>query len=304
MNLLGGSARMALVVAGLLLIALISMVSNRRALISGASSLPWGAGAVMDAAVPVQKTMAVPVDVVRDAWRDYVDLRDVRQENARLREQVWHLEEDNLQLREALVASGRLERIADMRDDFEVPMLPAELVGGDVSPWFRSVMFDRGHSDGVRAGMPVISEQGLVGLVTAASSQASQTMLLLDRQSAVDGTIQRSRARGMVRGRGSDELVFEFVARGGDVQEGDVVITSGLGGVYPKGLRVGAISEVSKPGSRLLQTATLTPAVDFGRLEQVFVMLRRGPTMELLYSDAGPDAEPKNAESNSAASAP
>jgi rod shape-determining protein MreC len=108
----------------------------------------------------------------------------------------------------------------------------------------------------------------------------------------------------MVRGRGGDELVFEFVARGGDVQEGDVVITSGLGGVYPKGLRVGEISEVSEPGSRLLQTATLTPAVDFGRLEQVFVMLRRGPTMELLYRDAGPDAEPKQTESISGASAP
>ena len=83
-----------------------------------------------------------------------------------------------------------------------------------------------------------------------------------------------------------------------------MVITSGLGGVYPKGLRVGEISEVSEPGSRLLQTATLTPAVDFGRLEQVFVMLRRGATMELLYSGAGPEAEPNDTESISGAPAP
>ena len=131
--------------------------------------------------------------------------------------------------------------------------------------------------------MPVISENGLVGLVTAASYRASRTMLLLDRQSAVDGTVQRSRARGIVRGRGSDDLEFEFVVRVGDVRVGDVVMTSGLGGVYPKGLRIGRVTVVSDPGARLLQTATIAPAVDFGRLEQVFVMLRRGPTMELLY---------------------
>ena len=125
-----------------------------------------------------------------------------------------------------------------MRDEFEIPMLPAELVGLDVSTWFRSVLLDRGRSHGVRSGMPLISEQGLVGLVTATSRNAAKGMLLLDRQSAVDGVVQRSRARGVVRGAG-EELAFEFVARGADVAVGDVIITSGLGGVYPKGLRIG-----------------------------------------------------------------
>jgi cell shape-determining protein MreC len=94
-----------------------------------------------------------------------------------------------------------------------------------------------------------------------------------------------------VRGRGTSDLEFEFVVRGSDVREGDVVITSGLGGVYPKGLRIGVVREVSDPGGRLLQTAVLAPAVDFGRLEQVFVMLRRGPTMDLLFGAIG-DADP------------
>ena len=86
-----------------------------------------------------------------------------------------------------------------------------------------------------------------------------------------------------MRGRGTETLAFEFVVRGGDVRIGDVVITSGLGGVYPKGLRIGRVLELADPGGRLHQIATLQPAVDFGRLEQVFVMLHRGPTMELLY---------------------
>jgi rod shape-determining protein MreC len=284
----GRRVRIAMLVIALVAVALVSMVSDRRALMAGGRELPWGAGTILDLAVPVQKLIAMPAGFVRDAWRHYVELVGVQQENERLRARLARLAEDNLQLREALVASGRLQQIAEMRDDFEIPMLPSELVGGDVSPWFRSVSFDRGLGDGVRSGMPVISEDGLVGLVTAVSQRASRTMLLLDRQSAVDGTVQRSRARGIVRGRGSDELEFEFVVRGGDVRVGDVVITSGLGGVYPKGLRIGQVTAVSDPGARLLQTATVAPAVDFGRLEQVFVMLRRGPTMELLYEAGEP----------------
>jgi rod shape-determining protein MreC len=122
-------------------------------------------------------------------------------------------------------------------------------------------------------------------------------MLLLDRQSAVDGVVQRSRARGIVRGTGSGMLEFRFEARVGDVQPGDVVITSGLDAVYPQGLRIGEIGEVFDPGGDLMQTALLRPAVDFGRLEQVFVMFHRGPTMELLYGDAPPGSSGEQAVS-------
>jgi rod shape-determining protein MreC len=275
-------------------VATVTMVVDRRALRDGTRELPAWAGGLLDVAVPVQRALALPVDFVRGAWRRTAALVDVEHENVALRRAVSRLEEENLQLREALVAGGRLARIAEMREDFEVPMLPAELVGSDVSPWFRSVLLDRGRSDGVYSGMPVISEQGLAGLVVATSRGGAKTMLLLDRQTVVDATVQRSRARGIVRGRGDDTLHFEFVARGGDVRPGDIVITSGLDGVHPKGLRVGTVTEVEPPGSKLLRTAVVAPAVDFGRLEQVFVMLRRGPTLELLYtteSGDGADAQ-------------
>jgi len=131
------------------------------------------------------------------------------------------------------------------------------------------------------------TNDGVVGLVTATSPRAARLMLLLDRQSAVDGVVQRSRTRGIVRGTGTGELELEFVARDGDVRDGDVIVTSGLGGVYPKSLRIGRVARVIDPGGRLLQIATLTPAVDFGRLEQVFVMLWRGRTMDLLYGGHG-----------------
>jgi rod shape-determining protein MreC len=246
---------------------------------------------VLDVAVPVQKMVALPFDFARTTWDDYVALVGVREENEGLRGELAKAHEENLQLREALVASGRLQRVAEMRDEFEIPMLPAEIVGLDVSAWFRSALVDRGRSHGVRAGMPVISDAGLVGLVTATANSAAKVMLLIDRQAAVDGVVQRSRARGIVRGARQDGLTFEFTAREGEVEVGDVIVTSGLGGVYPKGLRVGDVTQVSAPDAMMLQTAEVRPTVDFGRLEQVFVMLRRGPTMELLYAESGDVAD-------------
>jgi len=277
----------------LILLATITMVTDRRALMeTGGRDLSWWEGIVLEIAVPIQKVVSAPVNTVRDTWRSYGDLVGVRRDNERLLSEVAALEEQNLQYREALVASGHLQRIAAMRDDFEVPMLPSKIVGLDVSPWFRALLVDRGSDHGVRAGNPVITDEGVVGLVTKTSPHAAKTMLMLDRQSTIDSVVQRSRARGMVRGQGTDRLAFEFVVRGGDVAVGDVVITSGLGGVYPKGLRIGEVIEVADAGGSLIQVATLNPSVDFGKLEQVFVMLRRGPTMELLYGSDTPEPRP------------
>ena len=276
---------MTALVVGLVAFAIVAMVVDRRSAPGGPErELSGWSGAVLDIAAPVQKMISFPFDLTQNAWRHYVSLLDASDNNEGLRARLAVLEEENLQLREALIASGRLERIAEIRADFEIPMLPSELVGVDPSPWFRSVLIDRGREHGVRSGMPVISEHGLVGLVTTTSVRAAKAMLVLDRQSAVDGIIQRSRSRGIVRGRGTSEMDFEFVARGSDVRIGDVVISSGLGGVYPKGIRIAEVVSVLDPGTALMQSAKLVPAVDFGRLEQVFVMLRRGPTMELLYA--------------------
>jgi len=290
--------------AALALITTITMLGDRPGAGGAARDLPWWQGLVLEITASIQKLVAAPADAALGLWKGYTDLLDVRDANEHLVLRVTELEEENLQFREALVASGHLQRIAAMRDEFEMPMLPAEVVGLDVSPWFRSILVDRGTAHGVHAGNPVVTYEGVVGLVTVASAHAAKTMLLLDRQSAIDGIVQRSRDRGIVRGRGSGELEFEFVVRGGDVQPGDVVITAGLGGVYPKGLRIGEVVEVSDPGGHLMQTATLRPAVDFGRLEQVFVMLHRGHAMELLYADDLPADRPLSAPAAAPAAAP
>ncbi len=274
----------------LILLAIVSMVGDRQPE-PGAdgADLTWWQGILLEVAIPIQKALAAPADAFGNTWRSYVDLVGVRADNEQLNARIAELEEENLQYREALVASRHLERIASMRDDFETPMLPAEVVGLDVTPWFRSVLIDRGHEHGVLAGQPVITAKGVVGLVTRTSPHAAKTMLVLDRQSRIDAVVQRSRARGVVHGRGTNQLMFEIVARGADVEVGDVLITSGMAGVYPKGLRIGEVVEIKDPGGSLMQAVLIEPAVDFGRLEQTFVLLRRGPTMALLYGTNTPE---------------
>ncbi len=278
--------RIPIILGLIVVVALATMVGDRRGADARGHDRGFIAGLVMDVTVPVQRVLAAPAEAVRGVWGRYVSLLAVRSENERLRERVARLEEENLQIREALVQSGFLDQIAAMRSDFASPMLPAQVVGQDASAWFRSVLLDRGRTHGVGPGMPVVTDEGLAGLVTDTSARASRAMLLTDHQSSVDGIVQRSRALGIVRGRRDGNLEFEFAVRGSDVRVGDVVIASGLGGVYPKGLRIGEIVEVAEPGN-ILQTAVVTPVVDFGRLEGVFVMLWRAPTMDLLYDGEG-----------------
>jgi rod shape-determining protein MreC len=286
--------RLPLLFAALLLGTLVLMLGDRRA---AGDDRHWVTRALLEVAAPVQKAITRPVHFVRDTWQRYVALVELQAENEALRAELARLEEENLQYREALVTSGQLRRIAEMRRDFEVPLLPADVVGQDASPWFRSLLLDRGRSAEVRSGMPVMVDQGVVGLISATSLHAARAMMILDRRSAVDAMIQRSRARGLVRGLGTGELEFEFMVRGDDVKQGDEVITSGVGGVYPKGLRIGTVTSVKADRSELLHTARVEPSVDFGRLEQVFVMLRRGPTMDLLFGGGDGDlAEPAPAE--------
>lgn len=283
--------RLPLLFAGLLLMTLVLMLGDRTTA-PGEDEQGWLPGLLLQVAAPIQKAFASPVEFLGEGWARYVALIDLKDENDELRARIAALEEENLQFREALVAGGQLERIAEMREGFEVPLLPAQVVGQDVSSWFHAILLDRGRSDDVRSGMPVVSDQGLVGVVSGTSGSAARAMMLLDRRSAVDAIIQRSRARGIVRGTATGELEFVFQVRADDVQEDDVVITSGVGGVYPKGLRLGTVTEVQALRAELLHRAKVEPAVDFGRLEQVFVLLRRGPTMDLLYGGDGDLPDP------------
>jgi rod shape-determining protein MreC len=258
--------------AYLLLAALcvIAMVSERKPAPLGLASR-----ALVALTLPLERMVTLPVHEARGWWDELVVLVQVREENDRLRQRLARLEEENLQYREAIVSSERFQRLAGFRESHEVPMVPANVVHQDLSPWFRSVIIDQGTGAGIRPGMPVVTDQGVVGVVSGTAPGASKVLLLIDPQSHVDAYVQRSRARGSVRGAKGRECSFDYVLRDEDLAVGDLLLTSGMGEVFPKGLVIGHVTSVERRPYGLFQEAQIKPAVDFGKLEEVFVILER-----------------------------
>jgi len=151
-------------------------------------------------------------------------------------------------------------------------VLAAVVISKDPFLWFKSVIIDKGKADGIERGVPVVVPEGIAGLVTDVSYLYSKVLLIIDQNCAVDSLIQRTRVRGIIKGK-SDRCLFEYVLRKHGIIEGDTVISSGLDGIFPKGLRVGIVSEVTHMSPGIFQQITVTPYVDFQKLEEVLVIL-------------------------------
>lgn len=209
---------------------------------------------------------------VKEVWSGYVNLLDVRQENERLRQLVLRLEAERVRLAEVEKADGRIADLLLFRDRLSGEMLGARVIGRDPLPWFRSMTLDRGKRDGVRRGMAVISPQGVVGQIAEVGRAASRVLLLSDPTSGIDAMVQRTRARGIVQGGADGICEMNYLRRDANVIAGDRVVTSGLDGVFPKGILVGEIAEVSPRHHDLLQAAVVRPSAPLEQVEEVVIV--------------------------------
>jgi rod shape-determining protein MreC len=150
----------------------------------------------------------------------------------------------------------------------------AKVIGRSPSPWVKTIMIDKGTDNGLTRGLPVMVSEGIVGQVIAVSDRYSRVLLVTDRNSAVDALVQSSRARGIVKGNNTDECSFCYALRKDEIQAGEMIVSSGLDGVFSKGLRIGQVVDVKKESSELFQTILLKTCVDFDRLEEVLVSIR------------------------------
>ncbi|HSB88113.1 MAG TPA: rod shape-determining protein MreC [Ilumatobacteraceae bacterium] len=222
----------------------------------------------------VQLGAATIVDGVRNTWGSYVGLRGVRAENETLRARLAELEV-RLQEQRALAArSAQLQRLLDLKSSAPPPTIAAEVIGGNPNPGMRTITIDRGSADGVRANMAVLAARGIVGRVIGEpAAHAARVQLIIDRDAAAGAIVERSRAGGMIAGVEVDPpLEMAFVSNLSDVKPGDVVATSGVDGIYPKGYAIGHVENVER-GAGLYLTITVRPAVDFSSLEEVLVVL-------------------------------
>jgi rod shape-determining protein MreC len=248
----------------------------------GVSLLQRGLLAVLS---PLQRGVGAIVGGAGEAWRGWAFHRETYEKNRRLGERVRQLETE-LQASSARAQEGaRLRQLLELRQAVPMETVAAEVVARDGVPWFRTLTIDKGEADGVALDAPVMSPTGVVGRVVAVGPHAARVQVLLDRDSGAGVLIERSRVPGVVSGQvsgqasGAEDLALEYVPERSDVAVGDVVVTSGLDRIYPKGLVVGRVRYVGK-GSGLFRDIRVEPSARFDRLEEVLVVRQAREPLE------------------------
>jgi rod shape-determining protein MreC len=223
---------------------------------------------------PFQEAVTNSVRFLRGIWANYFNLISASIENVQLREELNQALEDRNLYHETLLANIRYRNLLKFQQSMAEPMLAAEVIGRDPSSWFKTIIVNKGTEDGVQEGAPAVVPKGIVGLVVEVASKYAKVLLIIDQNSAVDGLIQRTRSRGVIQGDPSGDCIFKYVLRKHDVVLGDTVVSSGMDGVFPKGLRIGHVSEIIKHNAGIFQEIIVTPYVDFEKLEEVLIVAR------------------------------
>jgi rod shape-determining protein MreC len=189
-----------------------------------------------------------------------------------LKQRLAELQQENHQMKEMAIANERLQKLLQFREKISSSVIAAEVIGQDPSSWFKSVTINKGEKDGIRKGMAVISHEGVIGQILKTAPDYATILLITDYNSAIDSIVQRTRAKAIVEGKGENRCQLKYLLRADEVIVGDIVVTSGLGGNFPKGLMVGEIRKVDKRGHGVFQNAELVPSVDLTKLEEVLVI--------------------------------
>lgn len=225
---------------------------------------------------PVQKQFTLATNGVTGFFSDLWNLRSLVGQNKQLNKQVNQLKSRVLELQEMELQNVRLRQALGFREEYKnrFSLDVATVIGSDQRNGYRTVTIDQGTNQGVTQGMPVVTDLGLVGHVSAVSTQTATVLLILDNRSAVGGMIQVNRALGVVEGTSDDSGTLKMIdlAKDAPVRPNQAVITSGLGGLFPKGLPIGKIVQVKNDTNGLMKFAIIRPYADFSHLEEVFVI--------------------------------
>jgi rod shape-determining protein MreC len=261
----------------ILAVALLLHVVLISAQVNTASGLPVLQVVTFGAFSEVQRGTMAMIDGVSGLWSGYVALQRVEQENLTLRQEVQTLQIRLQQERAEAQRTDNLRQLLELRERAQLDTTAAEVIAGPASPEFQTVTIDKGSSDGLATDMAVISPAGVVGRVILPSRRASKVQLLIDVNAAAGALIERTRVQGVVVGAGSGMLKMRYVPGTADVKTGDLVVTSGIDGIYPKGFVIGTIDVVAG-GVGEYHEINVRPAVDFARLEEVLIVRTPPPS--------------------------
>jgi rod shape-determining protein MreC len=234
-------------------------------------------GAALSLVAPLQEAVTHTLLQAEDLWAHYFSLVTTAKENEALQRQLREARAMTDRCQELELANERLRHLLHFRTTMTHRVVAAEIIGKDSSSWSQTVIIDKGSEDGIGRGQPVVVPEGIAGQIIDVAQHYAKVLLLIDPNNAVDALVQRTRARGIVKGGSGGTLLLDYALHKDEIRVGDTIISSGLDGVYPKGLRVGSVTNVIARHAGMFQDVMVVPFVDFERLEEVLVVLDPPP---------------------------
>ena len=228
---------------------------------------------------PISAVVFLPIEAlttleqsVIGLWQEYVALRHVREDNRQLRRDLEVLQRQNSNLRESAIAAQRLESLLEFKEQFVPHTVAARVVGRDSTNWYSSVILNKGDRDGIQPEMGVMTSAGIVGRVVKTGPFSSIVLLVTDPHNAITGIIQRSRDEGIVEGTSQGRARIKYLPLLASIRVGDIVVTSGLTGGFPRGIVIGTVLAMQKEEGELFQSAEIAPQADLSKLEEVLII--------------------------------
>jgi len=224
----------------------------------------------MEVAAPMLKGFVGSFTVLSRIWYGYIDLRQTREENLRLKEQIAHYQQAVVRYEEKIKQLDRLQTLDELETSLNMPAVKARIIGGDSNQWYSSRIIDQGVEAGIARDSPVICPEGVVGRVVHLSRKSAVVQLITDADSGVGVLLENSRAQGVLRGEGKKTASIDYIETNAKVLVGEKVLTSGLDQIYPKGLLVGYVTSVGK--RQIFQDVDIAISADVQKLEEVLVL--------------------------------
>jgi rod shape-determining protein MreC len=228
---------------------------------------------VLEAAAPLADMITVSFKGLNEVWKRYIILVGMEEENRRLKKENALLTQEIIQYREGYLEGIRLQKLLALQEKVKYPTITARVIDRDQTSIIKTILINKGTSHGLRVDLPVVADHGVVGRIIEASWHASKILLLIDENSNIDALIEETRIQGIIQGAGSSGCSLKYIPKTETVAPGNIVISSGLSGLFPKGLLLGVVKNADKTNSGLFQKIDIAPFVDFARLEEVTVIV-------------------------------
>ena len=239
---------------------------------------------------PVAQFLAIPIQglasldlSLRDSWNRYIALQGVYEQNFELQQEVKRLNARISQLHEQMIVSEQLADLMNFQKQAAMKTVAARVIGRNATNWYRAIIIDKGLENGIKKQMGVVTTTGVVGRVVNVNPSTAVVLLLTDPNIAVAGMIQRSRDEGIAQGTAQGAVRMKYLPPLSTVEVGDMVVTSGLTGDYPRGLPIGRVGRLEQGDAELFQAAEIHPMVDFAKLEGVLVVTESGQSTDSTF---------------------